>query len=236
MTGSERTERLDRYLARKGLEAVWFARPNDFAWLTGGDNVVSASAPVGVAAAGYDGERVVVVTDDIEAPRLRAEELDDLDDAAVETFAWHDSSLAATVAEVSATPAAADFDVPGFETVDASSLRQPLSDGDVETYRSLAGDVARAVESVCRGAEPESTERAVSADLQRALAARGCRVPVALVGGEERAPAYRHFTPTEAELGGYAVASVTAERDGLSVSLTRTVAFDPPAWLTERHA
>ena len=34
-------ERLDSYLDSTDLEAVWFARPNSFAWLTGGgDNVV----------------------------------------------------------------------------------------------------------------------------------------------------------------------------------------------------
>ena len=41
------TARLDAYLERHVLAAVWFARPNNFAWVTGGagdsgagDNVV----------------------------------------------------------------------------------------------------------------------------------------------------------------------------------------------------
>jgi hypothetical protein len=53
---SARAERLDEYLAARDLEAVWFVRPNGFAWLTGGSNVVDRSASVGVAAAGYDGD------------------------------------------------------------------------------------------------------------------------------------------------------------------------------------
>ncbi|MFC6752572.1 aminopeptidase P family protein, partial [Halorubrum tibetense] len=44
-----RADRLDAYLADRGLEAVWFAAPNGFAWLVGGDNVVDADAPHGVA-------------------------------------------------------------------------------------------------------------------------------------------------------------------------------------------
>jgi len=64
-----RTERLDAYLDERGLEAVWFAKPNGFAWLTGGDNVVDADADFGVGAAGYDGD-LRVITDDIEADRL----------------------------------------------------------------------------------------------------------------------------------------------------------------------
>ena len=81
------TDRLDQYRRAAGLEAVWFARPNSFAWLTGGgDNVVDREGDIGVAAAGYDGDGVRVVANNIEAPRLRDEELDG--DVTVATFDW----------------------------------------------------------------------------------------------------------------------------------------------------
>lgn len=227
------TERLDEYLEAHNLAAVWFARPNNFAWLTGGDNVVDRASTVGVAAAGYDGEERTVVADTIEAPRLRDEEL--APDVTVETFEWYENSLAEAVAKQSPTPAAADFDVPEFESVDASPLRQPLTLADIEQYRTLGEEVARAVEDVCRSLGPSVTERQVAADLRAGLTARAVESPVVLVGGEERARQYRHYTPQDEELGAYALVSVTASRDGLSASLTRTVAFDPPEWLAERH-
>ncbi len=225
--------RLDDLRAERGLASVWFARPNSFAWLTGGDNVVDRATDVGVAAVGYDGTGLRVVTNDIEADRLADEELDDVP---VEAFPWHASDLAAAVADHAATPAAADFDVPGFESVDAATLRQPLTDGDVERYRELGGDVAAAVEAVCRDCGPSDTERAVAARLRGALTAGGIDSPVVLVGGERRARAYRHYTPTDATLDGYALVSVTTTRGGLAASCTRTVAFDEPEWLAERHA
>ncbi|GGN88822.1 MULTISPECIES: M24 family metallopeptidase [Haloarcula] len=224
--------RLDAYLADEGLEAVWFARPNSFAWLTGGDNVVDRAGDVGVAAAGYDGDGVTVVTDNIEAPRLSDEELDD--DVDVETFQWYDGGLADTVASVSPTPAAADFDVPGFERVAATALRQPLTDAQTDLYRDLSEETAEAVESVAREITATDTEQAVAAELRGELAARNIDSPVALVGGGERAQRYRHYTPKDEELGSYALLSVTAERDGLYTSCTRTVAFDPPEWLEDR--
>lgn len=232
---AQRRERLDAVRAERGLEAVWFGRPNGFAWLTGGDNVVDRAAPVGVAAAGYDGEAVVVVTDSIEAPRLREEELPDA--VRVERYPWHADSLAAAVAEHSPVPAAADFPVPGpgFERLDVTEVTGPLTDAAAERYRALGAETAAAVERVCREAAPEDTERAVASALRGALAERGIEAPVALVGGEERAGQYRHFTPKPVELGGYALVSVTAVRDGLHASCTRTVAFDPPEWLAERH-
>jgi len=234
------TARVDEYLDRNGLEAVWFARPNSFAWLTGGervgghpaDNVVDGGGDIGVAAAGYDGQGVTVVTDDIEAQRLREEELDG--SVAVETFPWYETTLANSVADVSERPAAADFDVPGFETVDATPLRQPLTDPQCERYRELSRDVASEVETVARGTGESDSERAVAARLRERLAAADIGAPVVLVGGQRRARRYRHYTPTDAPLGGYALLSVTARRGGLYTSCTRTVAFDPPEWLRER--
>ncbi|MFD1511927.1 M24 family metallopeptidase [Halomarina rubra] len=229
-----RHDRLDAYLDANDLAAVWFGQPNNFTWLTGGSNVVSRANSVGIGAAGYDGDSVTVVTNNIEAQRLRDEEIDD--DVTIETFDWHASSLSAAVAGVSPQPAAADFDVQGFESVDASPLRQPLTPNDIETYRSLGKDTAAAVESVVRELTPSTTEHEAATELRYVLEQQGCRVPVALVGGEDRAQAYRHFTPSTTPVDGYAIASVTAVRDGMAISMTRTVAFDPPSWLGERHA
>lgn len=216
-------ERLDAYLDEHDLEAVWFARPNSFTWLTGGNNVVDREGDIGVAAVGYDGNGLEVVTNNIEGDRLREEELDD--DVVVTEFQWYESSLAEAVADHSAEPAAADFDVEGFETVDASPLRQPLTEEDIENYRDLGYDTAEAVEAVCRELQPGDVESEVASALRVALSARGIEVPVALVGGAERAQKYRHYTPQNREIGDYALVSVTAERDGLHASMTRTVAF-----------
>lgn len=226
-------ERLDAYLASNDLETVWFARPNSFAWITGGgDNVVDRTTDVGVAAAGYDGDDLTVVTNNIEAPRLRDEELDT--QVSIETFEWHDQSLAEAVAASSQEPAAADFDVPGMESVDASGLRQPLTESQVATYQKLSLDVATALESVAREVSPTDTELDVTAELRRALEAQDISTPVVLVGSGDRAQSYRHYTPKDVELGEYALLSVTANRDGLFTSCSRTVAFDSPSWLDER--
>jgi Xaa-Pro aminopeptidase len=229
-----RFERLDRLLAGRGLESVWLARPDGFVWLTGGSNVVDSYADVGVAAAGYDGDELVVVTDNVEAERLASEEL-----AAcrVERYDWHAGSLGEAVADVAPTPAGADFAVEadGFERVDVSRGRRPLTPADVDRYREAGRATAAAVEAACRACNPDDTEQAVAADLRARLAVRGLEAPVVLVGGGERAPRYRHLTPTDARLGSYAVVSVTTRDRGLYSSCTRTVAFDPPAWLHDRH-
>ena len=116
----------------------------------------------------------------------------------------------------------------------ASALRQPLTAAQIESYRGLSGEVATAVEAVARRVDATDTERAVAADLRSELAAAGIDAPVTLVGGADRAGRYRHYTPKPVPLGDYALLSVTARRDGLYTSCTRTVAFDAPEWLRER--
>ncbi|MFC7138994.1 M24 family metallopeptidase [Halosimplex aquaticum] len=225
-------ERLDALLSDRGLEAVWFARPASFTWATGGNNVVDRASPLGVAAAGYDGEEFTVVTDNIEASRLAEEELPD--DVTVAQADWFEADLDEAVADVSPTPAAADFDVGGFEDVDPTPLRQPMTDRDVENYRSLGEEAAEVLENVVREAGSDDEEREVGGRLRDRLFARGIESPVVLVGSGKRCQQYRHFTTGDAELGEYAIASITAVRDGLHASVTRTVAFDAPDWLDER--
>ncbi|QCC46866.1 M24 family metallopeptidase [Halobellus limi] len=230
-----RRERLSDVLDGKGLDAVWFGRPNSFAWLTGGSNVVDRDADVGVAAAGYTrADGFVVVTDNIEAERLATEEVPEAFD--VTSVPWYESSLAGAVADATAGAGAADFDVPGFEPLEVSRLRRPLAETDIERYRTLGRDVADALERVARELQAADTEHEVAAGLRVSLATRGIEAPVVLVGGSERAQRYRHYTPTRSELGDYALLSVTAERGGLYASATRTVAFEgAPEWLTDRH-
>ncbi len=232
----EKLERLDDYLEARDLTSVWFARPNSFTWLTGGSNVVDRSADAGVAAIGYDGDELTLLTDNIEADRLLEEECPDLEESpAVERFSWHETSLEDALAEYAGENAAADIDVPWFERVDPTALRQPLTEQDRERYRNLGAETAAAVESVCHELRSEDTEHEVASALRVALSAREIEAPVILVGGSERATEYRHYTPKREELGDYALVSVTAQRDGLHASCTRTVAFDPPAWLEDRH-
>jgi Xaa-Pro aminopeptidase len=227
--------RLEEYLETNDLESVWFARPNSFAWVTGGNNIVDRDAETGVAAAGYDGDELVVVTDTIEGQRLRDEELPE--DMPVIEEPWYDATLGEIVAEYAETPAAADFAVPAeaFEQVDPTPLRQPLTEPEIEAYRGLGRDTAASIEQVVHELRPEDTEHEAAAALRIALSTRGIDAPVVLVGGSTRAQQYRHFTPRRDELGSYALLSVTARRDGLYASCTRTVAFDPPEWLEERH-
>ena len=229
---AEKLARLDRVLEEADLAAVWLAHADDFGWLLGGDNLVNHRNPDGVAAVGYDGDGLTVLTTNIEAPRLREEEVPV--DVTVEAFPWHDSSLEAEIAARTDGPYGADVPLANAAELDPTTFRMPLTSRDVERSRALGRDVAAGLEAACLTADPTDAERDVAAMTAAELRRRGIQAPVALVGGERRAPVHRHFTPTDEPIGGYALVSVSATRGGLWVSATRTIAFDPPEWLAER--
>ena len=225
--------RLDHFMAERALDAVWLVDANDFGWLLGGDNLVNHRTADGVAAVGYDGADLTVLTSNIEAPRLRAEEVPA--DVAVESFPWHETTLAEAIAARSGGSYGADVHLPGAIRIDPVALRMPLTPYDIDRAGRLGSSIARGLETACRAIEPADTERAVAAAVGAELAARGIHAPVLLVGGGDRAPVHRHFTPTDSPIGTYALVSVSATRGGLWMSATRTVAFDPPSWLAARH-
>ena len=226
--------RLDEYMDAEGLAEVWLLRPQNFAWLVGGNSVVDRAGDVGVAALCYDGAEVRALTSNNEADRMREEELPSA--VAVDAFDWYELSLPEAVARESADDAGADLPtIPGLAAVDVAPLRLPLTADDRRELGSASRDTARAVEAVARDVTSEYTESRVAGKLRDELWDRGLESPVVLVGGAERAQRHRHFTPTGDTLGAYGVLTVVAVRNGLNVAATRTVAFDPPEWLEERY-
>ena len=69
-----------RLMDRRGLGALLLRRPANFAWYTdGADNRVDHADPLGVASVLITTDAEYVVTDNIEAPRMREEETPDFE-------------------------------------------------------------------------------------------------------------------------------------------------------------
>ena len=114
-------------------------------------------------------------------------------------------------------------------------LRRALGPEELDRYRAAGADAAAAFVETLGALRPELRELDATAELAKRLHARGFAAPVLLAGGEARAPVHRHPLPTAEPLGRFALLAVTAEREGLYVSLTRVVSFGaPPAELERR--
>src|ERR671916_959273 len=88
MSREARREDLRALMQERGLGTLLLRRPANFAWYTGGaDNRVDRGDPLGVASILLTPESSYVLTDNIEAPRMRAEQTPDVE---VVEHPWHE--------------------------------------------------------------------------------------------------------------------------------------------------
>lgn len=208
-------DRLLKIIADQGARRLLLTSQPALAWYLDGARVhVNLAAPpiVAVLVSG-EGDQVLLTGN--ESERLRAEELP----AGVEVreLAWSEAP-----AGVAAEP---DTLLEDQVADQLRTARAPLLPGEIDRFRALGRDAARAMTEVLGRRTPDDTEQSVAAALTGALVEAGAEPLVVLVGGVERI-GYRHPLPTATPVGRRFMAVVGARRHGLVINLTRWVRFD----------
>lgn len=215
-------ERVRRFLKERELDGVLMTRQSAFSWYTGGGNGFVALASVEAAGSILAmRDRDVLITDNIEAPRLEAEEVDGFG-FELASFPWHRPEERAKVLEnLGAKNSATDV-----ELGDAfRQLRYVLTEREIERYRLLGKDTGASLAEVCRNIRPGDSEFGIAGQLSESLFSREITPIVLLVAADDRVEKFRHPIPTSRKVGRYAMVVVCARRDGLIVSVTRLVHF-----------
>ena len=210
------------------LDAVVLRRPENFAWYTGGaDNRVDHAQSIGVADIVVTRNGEYVVTNNIEAPRMREEQVPGWE---VVEYRWYDGprDLVAKLAGGAAIGADAadpsEVDVAGL----VAPLRYRLDVDAVDGYGMVGADTMAAVDAACAALTPAMSETEAAGAVAAACRGAGLFPSALMVGGAQRIPRHRHPIPAGAPLGARAMVVVCAERGGLYANLTRFVHFEPP--------
>jgi Xaa-Pro dipeptidase len=235
MSRESRDRSLRELMGGHGVEALLLSSPANFAWYTGGaDNMVDHGDPVGVASVLVTMDDAYVLTNNIEAPRMREEQTPEME---VVEHPWHEEP-AALLNELTGV-AGMGTDFPSEFGPDLSAEISPLRyvlDGDaIEDYRRLGADTAHAVSEAAGSLSPEMDEFEAAAELSAACLRRGVFVPVLLAASEERLVRYRHPVSHGESLGRQAMLVACAERGGLFASVTRMIYFEEPDLQTARR-
>jgi antitoxin VapB len=203
-----------------GFDALVARSPATVRWLLCG-----RGQPVDVCAADYTvvlvGSRAYVLYMDIESSRVESEER--LEELGLErvTFPWH-AGAEATIAELlEGARACSDAELEGA----LAPHRRELDEAERERYRSAGAAAAGVFAETLETLAPGRSELDVAGELAGRAEARGLVPRVVLVAGAARQRVHRHPLPTPASLGPHALLALTAEREGLFVSLTRLVSF-----------
>ena len=224
-------QRVRAFMGQHGYGGVAMTSQANFAWLTcGGDDHVAMASEGGVAKLLVTADAVHLLTNNIESPRLIAEELGELP-IKVHDYPWHEDETAAfpdltgslTVASDDGWPAGAKN-----EAAEIARLRFELLEPEIDRYRWIGGRAAKALEAVAQEIEPGMAEHEIAADLGAELLADGIIPAVLLIATDERCFRFRHPIPTGRKLEKHAMLVIGARRWGLGVSATRIVHFGKP--------
>ncbi|MEO7061540.1 MAG: M24 family metallopeptidase [Lapillicoccus sp.] len=173
--------------------------------------------------------RLTVVTNAIEAPRLRETELaglEGVDGVDVEWGVlpwWEDRA-----AMLPAGPGVGS-DRPTGRSValgtELATLRRRLTPRQQRLLRVAGRDTAEAATAAAQRLAPTTTEYAAAGILAAELLTRGLDPIVLMACGDARMAAHRHPLPTHEPLGARGMLVACGRRDGLVTSVTRIVAF-----------
>lgn len=206
-------------------------RPANFAWYMGGaDNRVDHADPLGVASVLITTDAEYVVTDNIEAPRMREEETPDLE---VLEHPWYGDPSDVIKEVAGEALLGVDHPLEGATDVsqDVAPLRYVLDEEAVERYRRVGRDVSQAVSEATNSLPNYKIgERQAAAVVAEACRRRGLFTPLLMAASEERMMRYRHpiLRFPGPSLGRMMMVVVCAERGGLYANLTRIVLFEYP--------
>jgi antitoxin VapB len=213
-----------------GLHTLLLRAPATLSWLTGArwnvPNTLDSSCFDIVMEHCDSTPTLRVLTNSIEAPRLRDTELLELPCEWTVVNWWENRS------EGLPTGPGVGADTPTAGLYDLSSaiaqLRRSLDAWQSRQLRILGAAAAAATTKVALGLSPDMTEYAAAGAYAAELLDRGMEPICLFVAGGTRMGDHRHPLPTGARLGHRANLVSCARRDGLIASITRIVCFDPP--------
>ncbi|MBD2448115.1 M24 family metallopeptidase [Nostoc sp. FACHB-152] len=207
-----------------------------FAWATAGaSHTVLLTAETGVAEVLVTGQDAWILTDEIEAQRLKDEELPSNFKLQVSPWAEpdtresfvRDATAGGIVLSDVCDNAKRDRPTAQEQPVPPSlvAYKRVLMPTELERYRQVGQKASAAMTEVLQAAQPTWTEYQLAGAGAEALWARGLHPAVTLVAGERRLPLYRHATATAEKLGRQAMLVFCARGYGLFANLTRFVCF-----------
>lgn len=227
-------------LAEAGATAFLLRGTDWFAWATaGGSNTVLLAQESGIAEVLVTAEGAWVLTDEIEAARLRDEELPE--SLLLQVFPWEDARPRDAFIVEHAKSGHIFSDRPrGTEQPLPAPLiaaKQQLLPSEIERYREVGRLAAEAMTEVLVEAKPEWTEYQLAGAGAEAMWSRGLHPTLTLAAGKRRVFVHRHPTPSDARLENYAMLVFCARRYGLYANLTRFVSFGAmSAEIPRQHA
>src|SRR5665648_748893 len=220
-------ERIIKLLDGKNLDGIILAKNSNISWLTGGmENRIVFTSEEGAVKLIVLKDKILVLTNNIEAERVIKEEGLDKEDFQLVANQWYERDLLDGLVRKYHLGADCCY-LPGVDNLpeEIKQLRFSLLPGEIKRYRILGKETSKIVSKICKNIRPGETENEIRGRLAQNLWSKNINPHIILIGSDERIFAYRHPIPKDKEIRKYVMVVVCAERDGLIVNMTRFVYF-----------
>ncbi len=222
-----KNKKLQDLMERYHLNALLLRQVGTFAWATcGAASYVNTAVTNGSSSLLITLSGRYVITDNIEATRLKQEEHLEEQGWEFRISPWYETNLAVDQLTKS-LKLGADYSHPRAVDLSAefSQLRSALGPEEGERFRKLSALCAEAMDQIIRSVRPGMTEYQIAGRLEDAVQGRGLQPIVNLIATDERIFRFRHPLPTEKKLDQYAMLILCGRKWGLVSSITRLVYF-----------
>ncbi|MFM8502571.1 MAG: M24 family metallopeptidase [Actinomycetota bacterium] len=218
----EKRARISALLKARDLDAVVLRKGANVAWITGGRAHIPTTLELSCMDVIIYQDRIVVVTNKIEAPRLKEEELTGDEEVLIVNWFEGRDALLPKGSKIGADGADAERINLANEI---EELRRNLNEYEVNRLKEIGSDATSALEEAMLDIDSEMSEVEVAGEIAEELWERNLEPVVLLVAGKERMNKFRHPLPTQIEVGDMAMGVICARRKGLIASVTRIVSF-----------
>src|SRR5215203_138850 len=168
MSSETRDRSLRELMEGHGVGALLLSSPANFAWYTGGaDNRVDYGDPGGVASVLVTTDDACILTNNIEAPRMREEQTPEME---VVEHPWHEEPAAHLRELTGGAGVGTDFPSTSGPDLSAeiSPLRYVLDGNAIDDYRRLGEDTVIAATEASGSLSHETDELDAAAELSAA--------------------------------------------------------------------
>ncbi len=221
-------KKIARILKNNDLEGVLFSTQTNFKWFTGGKlNNVIRNEDISLVYLLITDSKRYIVSSNSDLERVYEEELLGLGFEPLK-FNWYDEDVFVTSKKIGINgPLGADFTSKNIINIesDISDIRRDLSDSEISRYIVFCKEYAKIITDYCLHLKKGLTERELASGLEYACSQKGIRMPVLMVGSDERIFNYRHPVFTDKRIDRYALIATVAEKDGICANVTRSIYF-----------
>ncbi|HUI90329.1 MAG TPA: M24 family metallopeptidase [Anaerolineales bacterium] len=222
-----KNKKLRDLMERHEIDALLLRQVANFAWATcGAASYVNTAATDGASSLLITASRRYLITDNIEATRLRREE--NLEELGWEFHItpWYETNQ--TIGELTRSlRLGADHSHPGAADLSREfpRIRAALCTEEDDRFRTLSGICAEAMDRAIHSVRPGMSEYQIAGILEKEVQSRGVQPIVNLIATDERIFHFRHPLPTDKPLDRYAMLILCGRKWGLVCSITRLIYF-----------